>query len=146
MSETTKPPINILLIEDDPGDIELTRESLNESAFNFQLSVVEDGIKAMDYLHGRGAYQEVAVPDLILLDLNLPGKDGRQVLSEVKKEYTLREIPVIALTTSDADEDILVTSGLGCNCYLIKPKTFSEYLKIVQTLEDFIAGSSMLDD
>ena len=136
----TKTPINILLIEDDPGDIELTKESLHESGLNIQLSVVDNGIAAMDYLHKRGTYADAVMPDLILLDLNLPGKDGRQVLSEVKKEHALREIPVIALTTSDADEDITETSGLGCNCYLVKPKSYSEYARIIQVIEDFIAG------
>ena len=132
--------IKILLIEDDPGDIELTKESLFESSLNIDFNVVEDGITALDYLHRRGEFKDAVLPDIILLDLNLPGKDGRQVLSEVKKEYTLRDIPVIALTTSDADEDILATSGLGCNCYLVKPKSFSEYAKVLQTIEDFIKG------
>lgn len=132
--------IKILLIEDDPGDIELTRESLMDSSLDIDLSVVEDGISAIDYLKRRGKYKNAKLPDLILLDLNLPGKDGRQVLSEIKKEYTLRDIPVIALTTSDADEDILSTSGLGCNCYLVKPKSFSEYARVLRTIEDFIVG------
>jgi CheY-like chemotaxis protein len=129
-----------LLIEDDPGDIELTRESLQTSPLNVRLSVVDDGIKAMDYLYRRGQYADAVTPDLILLDLNLPGKDGRVVLSEVKKANGLRDIPVIALTTSDAEEDIVATSGLGCNCYLIKPKSFSEYSKIAQTIADFMTG------
>ncbi|MCG8604596.1 response regulator, partial [bacterium] len=101
------------------------------------LQVVSDGWQAMDYLHGEGDYADVKPPDLVLLDLNLPKKDGREVLAEIKGDDNLRHIPVVILTTSDADEDILRTYGLGCNCYITKPVGLEQFEKVVRAIECF---------
>jgi CheY-like chemotaxis protein len=130
-------PIEILLVEDNPGDVDLTREALEEAKVSNRLHVMEDGAKALDFLHKRGDYAAAPRPDLILLDLNLPKKDGRQVLAEIKSITELAQIPVVILTTSDADEDILRAYQLHANCYVTKPVNFAQFLKVIKTIEDF---------
>ena len=130
-------PIEILLVEDSAGDIRLTRESLKESKVRNRLNVVPDGIEAMAYLRGQNGYAEAPRPDLILLDLNLPKKDGRSVLSEIKTDPNLKRIPVVILTTSRAEEDILKTYDLHANCYITKPVNLDQFMKVVRAIEDF---------
>jgi len=130
-------PIEILLIEDNPGDVLLTREALEGAKVANRLHVAEDGAVAVDFLFKRGKYADVPRPDIILLDLNLPKKDGRQVLSEIKSDPKLAEIPVVVLTTSRADEDILRAYQLHANCYITKPVDFQQFLHVVQSIEDF---------
>lgn len=129
--------LEILLVEDDPGDVELTRESLSDSKLYMNLHVVEDGVEAMAFLRREGSYYEAPRPDLILLDLNLPRKDGRQVLAEVKADDSLKIIPVVILTTSSAEEDILRTYNLGANCYITKPVGLTQFTKVVEAIEGF---------
>jgi two-component system, chemotaxis family, response regulator Rcp1 len=130
-------PITILLVEDNPGDADLAREALENSKFNNNLQVVDDGEKAMAYLHREGAYRDAPRPDLILLDLNLPKKDGRQVLAEIKVDPELMRIPVVILTTSRAEEDVLRTYNLHANCYITKPIDLNQFLHVVRSIEDF---------
>ena len=130
-------PIEILMVEDNPGDVRLTREALKGGKVWNHLSVVEDGVAAMDYLHRRPPYEHAARPDLILLDLNLPRKDGREVLAEIKSSATLRLIPVVVLTTSQAEEDVLRAYHLNANCYVTKPVDLHQFNRIVQAIEDF---------
>ena len=129
--------IEVLLVEDDPGDADLTREFLSQGKVVVNLSLVEDGVKAMAYLRQEGEYADAVRPDLILRDLNLPRKDGREVLQDVKNDDDLKHIPIVVLTTSDADEDILKSYNLGANCFVTKPVGLKEFAKIVQTIEDF---------
>lgn len=129
--------IEILLIEDNPGDVRLTVEALKESKVCNNLNVVNDGTQAMAYLRREAQYADAVRPDLILLDLNLPGKDGREVLSEVKSDGELRRIPVVVLTTSAAEQDILRTYELHANCYITKPVDLEQFIKIVQEIQDF---------
>ena len=130
-------PIEILLVEDNPGDAELTREALNSATVSNRLSVVDDGAEAVDFLLRRGKFADAPRPDIILLDLNLPKKDGREVLSEIKANKDLSEIPVVVLTTSQAEEDILRAYQLHANCYITKPVDFSNFLRVVSMIEDF---------
>ena len=130
-------PMEILLVEDDLGDIELTRESLSEDKISINLNVVQDGICAMQYLLQEGSFSNAKKPDLIILDLNLPKKDGREVLHDIKKNDALKLIPIVILTTSDADEDIFKTYGLGANCYVTKPIGLEEFNKIIKSIKDF---------
>ena len=130
-------PIEILLVEDNPGDADLAREALMDSKLNNNLFTVDDGVKAMDYLHKRGEYQNAVRPDLILLDLNLPRKDGREVLAEVKANSDLKRIPVVILTTSRAEEDVLKTYNLHANCYITKPINLDQFIHVVQSIENF---------
>ena len=130
-------PIQILLVEDDPGDVELTREALQDSKLFTILHVVEDGEEAMAFLRKEGRYSGVPRPDLILLDLNLPKKDGRRVLEEIKSDEEMKMLPVVILTTSSAEEDVLRSYNLGANCYITKPVGLGEFTKIVQALDDF---------
>ncbi|MBN1455075.1 MAG: response regulator [Methanomicrobia archaeon] len=130
-------PIEILLVEDNPGDIRLTREGLKEGRIFNKLSVVEDGVEAMAFLRREGKYADAPHPDLILLDLNLPKKDGREVLKEIKSDPKLRRIPVVILTTSRAEEDIMGTYDQHANCYITKPVDFDQFLNVVKTIEDF---------
>lgn len=129
--------IDILLVEDNPGDVRLTEEALREGKVKNRLFVVNDGVDAISYLRRRDGYQDAIKPDLILLDLNLPRKDGRQVLEEIKEDPELRTIPVVVLTTSAAEEDILKSYNLHANCYITKPVDLEQFLKIVQSIEDF---------
>lgn len=130
-------PIEILLVEDNPGDAELAREALNDSKLANSLAIVEDGEEAMAYLLQQGKYKEAIRPDLILLDLNLPKKDGREVLAEIKINDELKRIPVVVLTTSRAEEDVLKAYNLHANCYITKPIDFQQFIKVVKSIEDF---------
>lgn len=130
-------PIEILLVEDNPGDVRLTMEALKEAKVSNNLNVAMDGVEAIDYLTKSGKYQSATTPDLILLDLNLPKKDGREVLAEIKIDERLRYIPVVVLTTSDAEQDILRTYHLYANCYITKPVDLEKFIKVVESIENF---------
>jgi len=129
--------IEILLVEDNPGDIRLTREALRDGKIYNNLYVVRDGVEAMAFLRKTDKYTHAPRPDLILLDLNLPRKDGHEVLAEVKTDENLRRIPVVILTTSQAEEDIIKTYDLHVNCYITKPVDLDQFVKIVKSIEDF---------
>lgn len=130
-------PIDILLVEDSPGDADLAREALEFSKLRNTLHVVTDGEEAMAFLRRQGKYADAPRPGLILLDLNLPRMDGRQVLAEVKSDPELRRIPVVILTISREEEDILRTYDLHANCYITKPIDLGQFVKVVQNIEDF---------
>jgi chemotaxis family two-component system response regulator Rcp1 len=130
-------PIQILLVEDNPGDVRLTREVLKDGRINNTLNVVEDGVEAMAFLRHEGAYADAGQQDLVLLDLNLPKKDGREVLAEMKADPVLRRIPVIILTTSSAELDILGAYDLHANCYITKPVSLDQFTKVVRSIEEF---------
>ncbi|MBG1239795.1 response regulator [Nostoc sp. NZL] len=130
-------PIEVLLVEDNPGDAQLTRIALEESKISINLNVVEDGVEAMAFLRKQEKYARAAHPDIVLLDLNLPRKDGREVLAEIKGDENLKRIPVVILTTSQAEEDILKAYNLCANCYITKPVDFDQFVKIVQSIENF---------
>ncbi len=130
-------PIEILLVEDNPADVRLTQEALLEEKIHNNLNVVNDGVEAMEYLRRQGAYADAMRPDLILLDLNLPRKDGREVLSEIKSDKSLRCIPVVVLTVSNAEADILKTYNLHANCYITKPLDLEQFSKVVKSIQDF---------
>ena len=136
-TQTFGRPVNILLVEDNPGDVRLTREGLKEGKVLNHLSVVEDGVEAMAFLRQEGHYSDVVRPDLILLDLNLPKKNGREVLQEIKSDPGLRSIPVVVLTTSRAEEDILRSYDLHANCYITKPVDVQQFVSVVQFIEEF---------
>lgn len=129
--------IEILLVEDSPGDVRLTIEAFKDSKLNNNLNVVGDGVEAMAYLRREGAYKHATRPDLVLLDLNLPKKDGREVLEEIKSDEDLRRIPVVILTTSDDERDILATYNLHANCYITKPVDLSQFISIVRSIQNF---------
>ena len=129
--------IEILLIEDSPADILLTREAFEESRILNTLHVAEDGVQAMDFLHRHGAYASAPRPDLILLDLNLPRKNGREVLAEIKADPDLRKIPIVVLTTSSAEEDVLKAYDLNANCYVVKPVGFDNFMEAMQSIRHF---------
>ena len=135
--ETTGRPIEILLVEDNPGDVRLTVEILKETKVRNTLTVAADGVEAMDLLRRKGRYTHAVRPDLILLDLNLPKKDGRQVLAEIKADPVLRSIPVVILTTSKAEEDIVKSYNLYANCYVTKPVDLEQFVKVVKSIEGF---------
>lgn len=130
-------PINLLLIEDNPGDVRLTQEAFKEGKLSYQMDVVMDGVEAIHFLRRRPPYENAVTPDIILLDLNLPKKDGREVLAEIKADEMLRRIPVIVLTTSNAEQDILKSYDLHVNCYINKPVDFDKFFDIIQMIEDF---------
>jgi CheY-like chemotaxis protein len=130
-------PIQILLVEDNPGDVRLTQEALKGAKVANDMHVAKDGVEAMDYLRRRGEHADAPRPDLILLDLNLPRRDGREVLAEIKADPELRSIPVVVLTTSRAEEDILKAYNLNANCYITKPVDFEQFVRVVQSIEDF---------
>jgi len=130
-------PIEILLVEDSPSDTDLTVEALATAKICNRLSVVEDGVQAMEFLRRQGRYAGAPRPDLILLDLNLPRKDGREVLAEIKTDERLRTIPVVMLTTSQAEQDILRAYSLHANCYITKPVDFRQFLEVVKAIENF---------
>lgn len=130
-------PIDILLVEDNPGDVRLAQEAFKESKVRNTFHVVEDGVEAMAFLRNEGKYADKPRPDIILLDLNLPRMDGREVLEEIKKDQDLRRIPVVILTVSSAEEDILKTYDLHANCYITKPIDLNQFLKVVKSIEDF---------
>ncbi|MEZ4934130.1 MAG: response regulator [Saprospiraceae bacterium] len=136
--------MNILLIEDNPGDVRLAQEAFKEGKINVQLNVVMDGLEAINYLRKIGNYENVDTPDLVLLDLNLPKKDGREVLGDIKADPKLRSIPVVILTTSNAEQDILNSYNLHVNCYINKPVDFDRFFDIIQKIEDFWLQTAIL--
>ena len=129
--------IEILLVEDNPGDARLTIEAMREAKMRNRMHVVEDGVEAMAFLRRQGSFGEAPRPDLILLDLNLPRKDGREVLAEVKADPDLKRIPVVILTTSRAEEDVLRAYDLHANCYVTKPVDLAQFMKIVSQIDEF---------
>lgn len=129
--------MQILLVEDNPGDIRLTQEALKEGSIKNVLNVVKDGVEALDYLKKKGKFMNSPTPDIILLDLNLPRKDGREVLAEIKADEYLKLIPVIILTTSDADQDILRSYKLHANCFITKPVDLDQFIFIIRQIETF---------
>lgn len=130
-------PIEILLVEDSPGDVRLTKEALGEGKLHNRVHVATDGVEAMSFLRQAGQYAGVPLPDLILLDLNMPKKDGREVLAEIKADQRLMHIPVVVLTTSEAERDILKSYKLHANCYITKPVDFEQFIGVVRSIEDF---------
>ncbi len=132
--------VQILLVEDNLADIELTLEALEEAKLANRVAVVRDGAEALDYLHRRGAHTDAVRPDLVILDLNLPKRNGQEVLADLKQDVALRRIPVAVLTTSAAEADVLRTYDLGANCYLTKPVDVQQFLDVVQSIEHFWLG------
>jgi CheY-like chemotaxis protein len=130
-------PIEILLVEDNAPDVRLTQEALKEGKVRNNLAVVSDGVEALDYLHRRGPFADVTRPDIILLDLNLPRKDGREVLAEIKADPSLRRIPIVVLTTSSAEEDVIKTYDLHVNCYITKPVDMEQFVSVVKAIDSF---------
>ena len=137
MAKNIGQPIEILLVEDNPGDVRLTMEALKEGKVHNKLYVAKDGVEALAFLYQTGEYSNMPIPDLILLDLNLPKKDGREVLAEIKADPQLKRIPVIILTTSDSEQDILKTYDLHANSYITKPVELDSFIKIIQAIESF---------
>ena len=133
-------PIEVLLVEDDPGDVLMTQEAFEEHKLRNRLHVVNDGVAAIAFLHREGAYADVPRPDLILLDLNLPRRDGREVLAEIKSDPDLCQIPVVVLTTSQADEDIARSYRLHANAYVTKPVDFERFIWVVRQIDDFFVS------
>ncbi len=133
-------PIEVLLVEDDPGDVLMTQEAFEEHKLRNRLAVVNDGVAALAYLRHEGEHADAPVPDLILLDLNLPRVDGREVLSEIKKDPTLCQIPVVVLTTSQAEEDILRSYQLHANAYVAKPVDFERFITVVRQIDNFFVS------
>jgi chemotaxis family two-component system response regulator Rcp1 len=130
-------PIQVLLVEDNPGDVRLTREAFKDAKVHLEMHVVNDGVEAIDFLNRRGNYARSPRPDLILLDLNLPRKDGRDVLAEVKADPSLKSIPVVILTTSASDVDIESSYLLHANCYISKPVDLDGFLTVVRSIDSF---------
>ena len=130
-------PVEILLVEDNPGDERLTREALKEGKVYSNLHWVKDGVEAMEFLRRQGRYHDVPRPDIILLDLNLPKKDGREVLQDIKNDNELKRIPVVVLTTSKAEEDVLRTYNLHANCYVTKPVDLEKFIVVVKSIDVF---------
>lgn len=130
-------PIEILFVEDNPGDVRLTDEALRGGKVINNLHVVGDGEQALEFLRREGPYAEAPRPDLILLDLNLPKVDGREVLSQIKRDPKLRPIPVVVLTTSGAEEDVCRAYDLNCNCYITKPVDLEQFIQVVKSIESF---------
>ncbi|MHA1498742.1 MAG: response regulator [Promethearchaeota archaeon] len=130
-------PVEILLVEDNPGDIRLTKEAMKEAKIINNLNVVEDGVEALAYLRKKGKYKNANRPDLILLDLNLPKKNGREVLADIKQDKNLKLIPVVILTVSRAEEDIFKTYELHANCFITKPVDMDQFIKVVKSIEQF---------
>jgi CheY-like chemotaxis protein len=136
--------LHILLVEDNPADVRLTREALRDSTFPHELAVASDGLEAMAILRRLGAYSDASRPDLVLLDLNLPKKDGRAVLAEIKADAGLKTIPVVVLTTSQAEQDVLGSYGHYANSYITKPVDLDQFLAVVRSLENFWFGTATL--
>ena len=136
-SEKTGRPIELLLVEDNPGDARLVKEALKDGKVLNDLHVVKDGVEALDFLKRRGNYADAVHPDLILLDLNLPKKSGHEVLAEIKDDPDLKRIPVVILTVSKAEEDIMLTYNLHGNCFITKPIDFDQFVHVVKAIEDF---------
>ncbi len=130
-------PIEILMVEDNPGDVRLTVEALKEGKVRNNLHIVEDGEQAMKFLRQQDDYGSAPRPDLVLLDLNLPKKNGREVLAEIKQDPELKRIPVVILTVSEAEQDIIKSYNLHANCYITKPVNLDQFIKVVRSIEDF---------
>ena len=130
-------PVEILLVEDNPGDVRLTKEALKEGKLINNLHAVGDGVEAEAFLRKQGKYKNEPLPDLILLDLNLPKKDGRELLAEIKEDEHFKQIPVVVLTTSKAEADIIQSYESHANCYITKPVEMNQFIKIVQSIEHF---------
>lgn len=139
-------PIEVLLVEDDEGDVLITREALAEGKVLNRLNVASDGVEALAYLRREGRFGDATRPDLILLDLNLPRRDGRQVLADVKGDADLRRIPVVVLTTSEAEEDVLRSYDLHANAYVTKPVDFDRFVEVVRQIDDFFISVVRLPD
>jgi chemotaxis family two-component system response regulator Rcp1 len=137
-------PVQILLVEDNPGDVRLTIEALKEAKVLNTLTVVKDGVEALSLLRRQGQHARAARPDLILLDLNLPRKDGREVLAEIKADDKLKHIPVVILTTSQDEQDVLKSYNLYANCYITKPVDLDQFITVVKSIEDFWLGIVVL--
>jgi CheY-like chemotaxis protein len=140
MTPPSASPIEVLLVEDDPGDILMTREAFEDNKLSNKLHVVNDGEQAIAFLTRQGDFDDAPRPDLILLDLNLPRKDGREVLKEIKADEELRSIPVVVLTTSEAEEDILRSYNLHANAYVTKPVDFERFIGVVRHIDDFFVS------
>ncbi len=139
-------PVDILLVEDNLGDIRLTEEAFKAGKVLNNLFSVQDGVEALDFLRHSGKYAAVPRPDIILLDLNLPGMDGRELLAEIKTDPKLKRIPVVILTTSKTEEDIVRTYNLGANCYITKPVDMLQFIQVVKSIEDFLFTVVKLPD
>jgi chemotaxis family two-component system response regulator Rcp1 len=137
MTRPSGRPIEILLVEDNPGDVRLTIEGLNEGKVRNNLHVARDGVEALAFLRRQAQFADMVRPDLILLDLNLPRKDGREVLAEIKSDADLKTIPVVVLTTSRAEQDVLNSYQLQANCYITKPVDLEQFITVVRSIEDF---------
>ncbi|MCS6977048.1 MAG: response regulator [Gemmatales bacterium] len=136
MSSITR-PVEILLVEDNPGDVRLAVEALREGKVHVNMSVASDGVEAMEFLRREGRFADAPRPDLILLDLNMPRKDGREVLAELKADDDLKRIPVVVLTTSKAEEDIVKSYNLNANCYITKPVDLHQFIHVVRSIHEF---------
>jgi CheY-like chemotaxis protein len=136
--------IDLLLVEDNPGDVRLTREALREAPVPVNLSVASDGVEALDFVYRRGKYKNAPRPDLILLDLNLPRKNGPEVLAEIKTDPDLKRIPVLIMTTSQEPRDVDTAYSLNANCYITKPITLDEFMNVVQSIETFWLKTAVL--
>ncbi len=139
-------PLEVLIVEDNPGDVRLTEECLKDFGMNNNLHVVQDGEEAIDFLRKEDRFTLVPRPDLILLDLNLPKKDGREVLADIKRDSSLRRIPVVVLTTSSAEKDILKAYDLQANCYITKPVDLDTFSSVLRSIHDFWFGVAKLPD
>lgn len=137
-------PIEILLVEDNPGDVRLTKEALKEAKVINNLNVIKDGMEALAYLRKEGPYAAAPRPHLILLDLNLPKRDGREVLATIKADEALKRIPVVVLTTSQDERDVLKSYNLHANCYITKPVDLDQFIRVVRSIEDFWLGIVVL--
>jgi len=137
MNKLTSSAIEILLVEDNPGDVRLMQETLCDAKVSNNLHVVSDGEQVMSFLRREGRYSDAPRPDLIMLDLNLPNKDGREVLAEIRKDPELEHIPVVIVTSSEAEEDIRKSYSLNADCYITKPVKFEHLVKVVQSVEEF---------
>lgn len=133
-------PIEVLLVEDDPGDVLLIREAFEDNKVANRLHVVADGVEALDFMRQNGEHADAPRPDLVLLDLNLPRKDGREVLAEVKTDDALRTIPIVVLTTSQAEEDVLRSYDLHANAYVTKPVDFDRFIGVVRQIDQFFVS------
>jgi CheY-like chemotaxis protein len=140
VTELDMRPIEVLLVEDDAGDVLMTREPFEDAQVANNLSVVSDGAEALEFLRRQGEYADAPRPDLVLLDLNLPKLDGREVLSEIKNDLELAVIPVVILTTSEAEEDVVRSYALHANAYVSKPVDFDQFLTVVKRIDDFFVG------
>lgn len=144
MEKKNTRPVNVLLVEDNPGDVRLTQEAFKEAKISINLDVTMDGAEAIKFLRKEDEYADVVTPDLILLDLNLPKKDGREVLKEIKTDDLLKRIPVVVLTTSNAEQDIMKSYNLHVNCYINKPVDFEKFFDIIQKIEEFWLTTAIL--